>query len=286
MATISADSLAAAARGLMLAGRWADAADLLSAAAPDSDAERAVLAVSAAAVAIEQDFFIKTTRGSSALARASATIGGAPAEVVFDLDFLALKHDYNAELFGPPSASFAATFSSPAWRTPEAAAALAARAGVLRDRAPDDGRRAWATFYAGVIAELLAGDPDSARSYYTDALRLGESSGDDLVVSYAARHLGYLAHGDGDRDAARALLQRSLELRQRLGCVPITLAQQLALAEVDAESGPAAAATAARAVAEVIRGWAGQAFPGSWLVLAAEGLLVSASDSDSDSADG
>lgn len=38
---------------------------------------------------------------------------------------------------------------------------------------------------------------------------------------------------DGDRDLARQHWQRSKELRQRAGCVPLVLAQQVALAELD-----------------------------------------------------
>ena len=45
MAEIPASRLADAARALMLAGRWAQAAGLLAAAVPAGDAERAVLAV-------------------------------------------------------------------------------------------------------------------------------------------------------------------------------------------------------------------------------------------------
>src|SRR5581483_3693733 len=93
-------------------------------------------------------------------------------------------------------------------------------------------RRARAAFYAGLIDELLRGDPAAARLAYAEALRLGEQAGDELIMSYACRHLGFHMVADGDEDQGRELLRRSLELRQRLGCVPLVLAQQLALAEV------------------------------------------------------
>lgn len=260
MADTPASDLVAAARALMLAGRWPQATALLAAARAADDAERAVLAVTAAEVAVDQDFWSRTANGVTALDRARAAIDGvATSALAFDLSFLALRHDYDEQLFGP-GPGYGDMAAAP-WRSPAAAEALAERASALRERAPDPARRARAAFYAGVIDELLRGDPAAARLGYAEALRLGEESGDELIVSYACRHLGSQALDDGDNDRARELLRRSLELRQRLGCVPLSLAQQLAVAEVDG----AAAVTAA------VRDWAVAAFPASWLVWAAEG---------------
>jgi tetratricopeptide (TPR) repeat protein len=261
MADIPASDLVAAARALSLAGRWPQATALLAAADAADDAERAVLAVAAAGAAVDQDFWARTTCGATALDRASAAIdrlAEAPEDVVFDLSFAALKHDYDEQLFGTRDATVAE--------------ALAERASALRGRAPDPARRARAAFYAGLIGELLRGDAEAGRLGYEEALRLGEESGDELIVSYACRHLGSLAFDAGDVDRARALLRRSLELRQRLGCVPHVLAQLFALAEVDAAESVAGAAAAAR----MVRDWAAAAFPDSWLVPAAESLLAPA----------
>lgn len=258
MTNIPASDLAAAARALMLAGRWPQATALLAAAEAADDAERAVLAVAAAEVAVDQDFWVRTACGATALDRASAAMersAGASPELAFDLSFAALKHDYDEQLFGP--------------RDPSAGAALAARAGTLREHAPDLGRAARAAFYAGLIDELLRRDPVAARSGYEEALRLGEEAGDELIVSYACRHLGSLASDAGDADRARTLVRRSLELRQRLGCVPLALAQQLALAEADGGASGAA-------VAGLVRDWAVAAFPDSWLVPAAESVMAPA----------
>lgn len=262
MTNIPASDLVAAARALMLAGRWPQATALLAAEATD-DAERAVLAVAAAEVAVDQDFWVRTACGATALDRASAAMdrsAGVSADLAFDLSFAALKHDYDEQLFGPGPGY--GDMAAASWRSPEAAEALAKRAGALRERAPDAARRARAAFYCGVIDELLRGDAVAARSGYEEALRLGEESGDELIVSYACRHLGSLASDAGQVDRARALVRRSLELRQRLGCVPLALAQQLALAEVDDGASGAA-------VAGTVRDWAVAAFPDSWLVPAA-----------------
>src|ERR1700722_13388105 len=64
MAEIPAQPLAAAARDLMLAGRWDQATVLLSSGSGANDAERAVLAVAEAEVAVDQDFWCRTGRGS------------------------------------------------------------------------------------------------------------------------------------------------------------------------------------------------------------------------------
>src|ERR1700677_1372505 len=194
MADIPAPKLAAAARALMLAGRWAQATDLLAAATPADDAERSALAVAAAEVAVDQDFWIRTAAGSRVLDQAPASAAG------HDLDFLRLKHDYNAELFrgwhpgGAP-------------RDAAAVAELGARAARLRDGAPSAGQRAWAAFYVGLIADVLCEDAEAGRAAYEQA------------------------HGDAI-EAGREQLTQSLELRQRAGCVPHVLAQLLALAEL------------------------------------------------------
>ncbi len=103
MAEIAAQPLSAAARDLMLAGRWDHAIALLSCVAGANDAERAVLAVAEAEVAVDQDFWCRTDRGSSVLARASAAVANASGDPVlaYDLEFLRLRHDYAEALFGP-----------------------------------------------------------------------------------------------------------------------------------------------------------------------------------------
>jgi hypothetical protein len=139
----------------------------------------------------------------------------------------------------------------------------------LRNAAPDAGRKASAAFYAGLIAEVLRGDAETGGAFYAEALRTGEEAGDELIVSYALRHLGFLAAQAGDPDRACEPLERSMELRQQLGCVPHVLAQQLALAELAQESGNLAWA---QTVAGLVHTWA-HAFGDSWLVPAAADIL-------------
>jgi hypothetical protein len=270
MAEIAASRLVTAARALMLAGRWDQASDLLAGAkaAGDTsagDTERAVLAVAQAEVAVDQDFWVRTDRGATALERASAAVaraGAVGAELGFDLEFFRLKHDYGVELAG--------LFGGEGDRAPAVLDDLARRAAALADGAPDLGRRAWAAFYAGLVADVLRGGSDAGRPGYTEALQAGEQSGDELIVSYALRHLGFLASAAGHAELARRHWQHSKELRQRAGCVPLVLAQQVQLAEFDRDAGQTAAA---RAVAAEVNAWS-RALGCGWLEAAAAELLA------------
>lgn len=248
MAEIAAQPLAAAARALMLAGRWAQAVSLLAAAASESDAERAVLAVAEAEVAVDHDFWCRTDGGSSALSRATAAVAGAAddPELAFDVEFLQLRHDYGEELFGRDGAPA----FGPSGRDAAVISDLAARADRLRGAAPDRGRGAAATFYAGLIADNLRGDGEEGRSLFAAAL---EAAQDDLTESEALRHLGYHAGEAGDAEQARQMGERSVELRQRAGAVPYVLSQQLLLARLARDAGDP---DEARAVAGQVRRWA------------------------------
>lgn len=247
----------------MLAGRWADALALLAAACPD-EAERSPLAVAAAEVAIEQDSWTITSVASRYLDTATAAVADGDR---WHLDFLLLKRDYNDRLREMFTALSDPALSGPeAARDPAAGAALAARAGELLAAAAEERSRAWAAFYAGLIEDLLRDDSVAAAPFYTSARDLGEQAGDDLIVSYAVRHLGYLAARAGDRGAAWTAFERSLTLRQRAGCVPHVLAQYLALAEMAAESGDDAWA---RGVAALVRDWAAAGAGTRWLAASA-----------------
>jgi tetratricopeptide (TPR) repeat protein len=259
MAEISADRVAAAARALMLAGRWTHAAELLDCASAD-EGERAVLAVAAAEVAVDQDFWSRTNYGPSSLTRASSAVADAGGAVVFDLEFVRLKHDYAVELFGSGA-------GEPSWgpegRSRDVLDDLASRAAELVRSAPDAGRRAGAAFYSGLIADVLRGDAEVGRASYEEALRVGEEAGDELIVSYALRHLAFRSGNPGE---ARQMLERSMELRQRAGCVPHVLAQLLALAELARDGGDVAWA---QVVAGQVLTWARALDDGMWLVPAA-----------------
>jgi tetratricopeptide (TPR) repeat protein len=261
MAEIRAGILAHTVRVLSLAGQWARAEELLNAVTSANDGERAVLAVAKAEVNVDQDFWCRTKGGPAALARAdaavanvtdagasSAGVAGAPATLRYDLDFQILRHGYFTELIGPDGPRF-----GPDGRDTRVIDSLASRVRRLRADAPDVGRRAAATFYAGLIEDNLRGDPAAGEALFAEALSAAEQAGDVLTESEALRHLGYMASESGDTDQARRQWERSLELRQRAGAVPYVLAQFLLLAGLARDAGEEAGA---RAVAREAGRWA------------------------------
>ncbi|HEY8455963.1 MAG TPA: hypothetical protein VIL34_10230 [Actinopolymorphaceae bacterium] len=109
-----------------------------------------------------------------------------------------------------------------------------------------------------------------ARECYDEALRLAEVDGDDLLLSYALRHLGdHVLEDDSDIALAGTYWERSTTLRQRLGFVPGALAQQLLLATHAQRAGDP---TKARVIAEAVGRWAA-ALGVEWLAAQARGVL-------------
>jgi hypothetical protein len=239
MAEIAADRLTAAARALVLAGRWAQAADLLAAATPGED-ERPALALAAAEVAVDQDFWIGTDGGASALAQVSPG---------YDADALRLRHDYFTVLRPPGSET---PVFGPEGRDAAVIDGLATRAARLAEEAPDAARAASAVFFTGLIEDNLRGDGQAGRAAFAKAAGLARAAGQDLTESEALRHLGYHASVAGDPELARQQWERSMRLRQRAGCVPYVLAQQLLLAGLARDTGDV---EAARVLAGQVRGW-------------------------------
>jgi len=251
MAEIPAGQLAAVAQSLMHAGQWTRALDLLDAAVPADATERAVLAVAAAEVCVESDFWCPTVTARAALSRAAeavAEVAAADGTLGWELDLQSLRHDYFAELLTPDGPRF-----GPDGRDPAVIEDLATRARRLRDAAPDQGRMAAATFWAGVVEDNLRGDSAAGESLFAQALATAEEAGADLATSEALRHLGYCASQRGDLDLAREQWERSIRLRQQAGAVPYVLSQFLALAEAARDSGDVAGA---RTLAGAVRSWA------------------------------
>lgn len=88
----------------------------------------------------------------------------------------------------------------------------------------------WATFWLGVLADNIDGDPGAAGSAYQQALGQAQEQGDALLESYAARHIGsHLVKQD--RQQGITQLRRSYHLRASLGARPQTAAAALALAD-------------------------------------------------------
>jgi tetratricopeptide (TPR) repeat protein len=230
MSQLAATEVVTAAIHLMRAGQWAAATHLLTAATTDDPAERAVLALARAEVAVDQDFGHPTDHASAALA-------AVPADS-WDLAMLTFRQDYATALFQAADRDD-----------------LRGRALELVAQAPDDARRGWANFWAGAMKDNVYEEPAEACEHYEIALELGEKCDDELLTAQALRHLGYHAHAAGELARARTQWERSTELFQKVGHLRPALAQQALLAVLLRDEGDV---TGSRALATETNRWARQ----------------------------
>ncbi|MET8076742.1 hypothetical protein [Streptomyces sp. NPDC005303] len=243
--TVEFNELLASARELSLAGRWDRALRLLDATTCDTAGDRARLALAAAEVALQSDWFGGTDLTAGRAEHAEKESTGAD----WDLAFVRLRHAYfrllrSEGIFRP----------GPEGKDPEALAGLRRDAHDLREEAPDEVRRGWASMYLGLIADNLFAERTAAPAHYEAALGAGESGGDDLLVREALRHLGDHDHDAGDHDGALERWRRATALGARAGMVPGVLTQQMLLAVLARDTGDEAGATA---LAREIARWAG-----------------------------
>ena len=243
--TVEFDELLASARELSLAGRWDRALRLLDATICDTAGDRSRLALAAAEVALQSDWFGGTDLTAGRTEQAEKMSSGAD----WDLAFVRVRHDYFRLLRSE------GTFRpGPEGKDPEALAGLRRDAHDLRGDAADEVRRGWASMYLGLIADNLFAERTAAPAHYEAALGAGESGGDDLLVREALRHLGDHDHDAGDHEGALERWRRATALGARAGMVPGVLTQQMLLAVLARDMGDEAGATA---LAREIARWAG-----------------------------
>jgi hypothetical protein len=223
------ETVIAAAIGLGHAARWDLALDLL-----DSFPADAPLALAAAEVAVERDWYAGTTGGRARIDAAERLNGGNPV-AAWDLRYLRARLEYQDAVFDGAAHGHLEDL----WT-------------ALRDEAPDDVRRGWACFWGGVTIDRFQERTYEAHELYEEALAAGEP-GDPLLAREALRHLGDHDHDNGDDEVALQRWRRSAALGAGAGFVPGTLAQQLLLAVLMRDTGdePGAVALAT----EIIR-WA------------------------------
>ncbi|MER6183756.1 hypothetical protein [Streptomyces sp. NPDC001652] len=259
---VEIDQLLLSARDLSLAGRWDRALRLLDATTCDAPEDRARLALAAAEVALESDWFGGTRLTSARVEQAEKESPG----VDWDLDFVRLRHDY-LRVFRPDGTSRHGAEG----KDPAALQAIRRRGHDLREAAPDEVRRGWASMYLGLIADNLFGERDAAPAHYEAALRAG-GSGDDLLVREALRHLGDHDHDAGDHERALERWERATALGARAGMIPGVLTQQMLLAVLARDTGDEGGATA---LAKEIARWA-EAIGAGHLHAQATGFLAGA----------
>jgi tetratricopeptide (TPR) repeat protein len=207
MATVDVDTVIAAARDLVRAGRWKQAARLLDATRSSGPHEAGALAAARADAEVDHAWWTRRDPDPAWLDAAGALAAdNAQAWIV---DFAGLRLSYARQLH----VKFAG--GSPVLD------GLAAEADRLAEQALDPAARAYVTFYRGLIAGVLDDDHAAAeRSWHA-----ARATDDEYVRSYALRHLGGMADEAGRHDEALELWRESTRLRQRAGFVPGVLAQ-------------------------------------------------------------
>ncbi|MBK6018052.1 hypothetical protein [Streptomyces sp. MBT53] len=234
-AVIPVDELIAAAHELSVTGRWERASRLLDACITDVPGPRAQLARAAAQVALEQDWFAGTDTATARIEAAEKEFPGGD----WDVDFARLRNTYRRLLVVDGRLRL-----GPDGKDPETLASLRHEAEVLRDDAPDEGRRGWAEMYLGLITDNHFADLAGAPPHYASALRAAESVDEPLLAREALRHLGDHDHDAGDHDLALERWRRAATLGAGAGTVPGTLSQLLLLAVLARDSGDEAGAGA------------------------------------------
>ncbi|MEV0643725.1 hypothetical protein AB0I28_00540 [Phytomonospora sp. NPDC050363] len=245
---VAVDDLITAAAELARSGRSETALALLDAASTEAPEHRARLALAAAEAALDAGWFKGFDAATTRLGEAAAVAGDLTADARWDLDFLRLRHDYARTVLGDGGFR-----PGPDGKDPEEMTGLRARAGELRDLAPDLRRRGWVHHYLGLISDNVFGEAAAAPADYEAALAAGEESADDLLTREALRHLGDHAHTRGDHALALELWRRATFLGARAGNVPGTLSQQMLLAVSARDTGDEAGA---RALAREVARWA------------------------------
>jgi len=245
--SLPAAAVTAAARALIRASRFEEAESLL---APTSGSPDPGLALARGELAVTRAYQFGLRPDLDPVREARPLIDAADDDLArWDLALLEVRLDFIRELFEPGT-----RIADPSGRDPVRMKALRRDAEILRESAPDAGRRGWASFYLGVILDNVYGERDGAPALFAEALADAVASGDDHLAFEALRHLGDHDHDDGDSGRARERWERSTEHAARAGGVTATLSQQLLLAQLARERGEE---TAALLLATEVARWAG-----------------------------
>jgi tetratricopeptide (TPR) repeat protein len=134
---------------------------------------------------------------------------------------------------------------------PEELALFERAAAVYRDLG-DARSEGEARFWIGCFHQVVRDDFETGLPALRRSYELATAAGDDLTLSYAARHLGFAEGAAGRVDAARERLEESLRLRRELGFMPGVAAALLGLAELAKRQGKKQEALALADEAEAV----------------------------------
>jgi hypothetical protein len=249
--TTDLEAVREAALDLALATRYDEALRLLDATRTDDPRGRVVLALTAADVGDRADHVLGRLDAPDRFKTLDEELAAyePDARLAWDVAWIRVRRGYSLAVRNPDG-SFRV---GPEGREPGELATLVAEATRLRDEAPDEARRGWASMCLGWITDNLLAEREAAARHYQPALVAARETGDDVLLFEAQRHLGDHAHDDGNLAEARARWEESTLAGARARHVGGTLAQQLLLAVLHRDEGDEAGA---RAIAcEVVR-WA------------------------------
>jgi tetratricopeptide (TPR) repeat protein len=108
---------------------------------------------------------------------------------------------------------------------------------ALRQQAGDRRDLAESFFHVGLVYGVLRHDHTQALPYFQQSYQVAQAAGDQIMESYAIRHIAFAHYDAGDIPAARAALEESLRLRETAGFVPGVAMALMALAYAVKEHG-------------------------------------------------
>jgi tetratricopeptide (TPR) repeat protein len=107
----------------------------------------------------------------------------------------------------------------------------------LAREAGDQLLEGWARFWVGIVHQVVREDDEASLPHFEFAYETGRSRDDNLLQSYAIRHLGFAWHAEGRREEGVRALEESVELRRTEGFLPGVAAGLLTLGELALEEG-------------------------------------------------
>ncbi len=117
--------------------------------------------------------------------------------------------------------------------------------------------RAEVVFWIGCFHQVVRDDTEPALAALESSAELARESGEELILSYALRHLGIAAHREGRAEEAGRLLGESTELRRKLGFTEGVAANLVGLIHLAIDEGRPADAEALLAEATTLAEAAG-----------------------------
>jgi tetratricopeptide (TPR) repeat protein len=115
--------------------------------------------------------------------------------------------------------------------------ALFERATQLYHALGDRRGEAEALFWVGCFHQVVRDNETLAVPAFQRSYELADGAGDKLTLSYATRHLAFVAQAAGRKDEARQRFEESVRLRREIGFRAGVAAGLVALAELAVEEG-------------------------------------------------